>query len=205
MALNLFDIQELPIAELRKLCAVEKVPYDKTSTKEDLIRLLNTRRKGRKLARLVTDPDSEIPPGFVRGTAQLQADGTDTPIPILVNNFRSWIPRGVMVDIPKEAYDTLRSSTESKLKKELDKEGNQVLKSVEVPCYPFDKIGEQVGTSGAVRPSGDARDQRLREQYRELYGRWPRRAQFNDWKTKFVDQFEQERVSRLVEEESSRS
>ena len=202
MAYNSFDLESLPISELRKLCSVEKIEFEKASTKEDLIRLLNNRRKGRMLARLVTSEDQEIPRGFVRLKIALNRDGSDTPVPVMVNNFKSWIPRNVVVDIPKEAFEVLKASTESATQIVMDKEGNKALKVIEVPCYPFEKMNESVGVSGAVRPATDVRTQRLREQYRERNGKWPSRLAFAEFKSKFIDEMERAHVKQIVAEEN---
>jgi len=195
-----YDLESQSIAELRKLCSVMKIEAQKDWDKSAYINAINTRRKNTAVAQVVTDESQDIPEGFVRIRLPLTPSGTDTPLNVMVNNFKTSIPRNVIVDIPKEARDQIRNSKESMVREKMDKDGNKVLEVVEVQCYPFESLGEKGGTSGAVRPNGDAREQRLREKYRDLYGKWPKRSS-EDW-TSFRNAFLEKANSRVVNSEA---
>jgi hypothetical protein len=176
------DLDNLEIAELRRLAAAHKIDSQKTWTKEDYIRAIQNRHKRNVVAKIVYDENEPIAPGFCRIRLPLTPSGSDIPLPIMVNNFKTMIPRNVLVDIPKEARDQLRTSKETVARETADQHGNTVVKIMEVPAYPFDDFGSTPGESGAIKPTNDPREQRLREKYKEIYGNWPRR-QSDEWKS----------------------
>lgn len=170
-------LEDLDIADLRKLAKVNKIPTEKTWDKEAYIKALNNRRKGRTLARLVRDEDEEIPPGFVRIRIMKDSSGSESPVPVCINTFQTRIPRDVMVDVPNEVVEVLKNSTEVKTVQGTDKFGKEVTTTQTVRAYPFEILGQRAGESGAVRPSGNVASQSIREKYRDLFGRWPRADQ----------------------------
>lgn len=202
---NPYDLDSLSIAELRKQASVEKIRTDKSWDKEDYIKALNNHRKGRALARLVIDGDSAIPPGYVRIRLPLDQVGSDTPVTIRVNNFSTRIPRNVMVDIPKEARDVLRNSTEAVTRKEVNSQGQTVMRVIDVPCYPFDTLGEAAGESGAIKPNSSYKEEKLRERFRDIYGHWPRRtdSKWLGFRQKFAEDFQAKMIAKAVEEEAA--
>lgn len=179
---NPYDIESLPIAELRRLASVHKIEYQKDWTKEQYVKAIQTRHRRFSVAKIVEDEKSEIPPGYVRIKLPLTPSGSDSPLSVQVNNFKTMIPRNILVDVPREIRDTIRGSTESVTRTRQDREGNKVLETIEVPCYPFEQHGEQAGESGAIRPMGDMKNQSLREMWRDRYGKWPRNSD-DAWKT----------------------
>lgn len=178
--INPLDVSTYDIAELRRLAAAMKITAEKTWTKDEYITAINTRRKREVAAKIVLDSKQEIPVGFVRIKLPLTQEGSDSPLTIRVNNFVTTLPRDVVVDVPKEVRDQLASTTESVTRKVFDKDGHETIKAIEVPCQPFTQIGESYGESGAVRPMNSHKDQRVRELYRKVHEKWPRRTD-PDW------------------------
>jgi hypothetical protein len=179
---NPYEIETLPIAELRRLASVHKIEYQKDWTKEQYVKAIQTRHRRFSVAKVVDDDKSEIPPGYVRIKLPLTPSGSDSPLSVQVNNFKTMIPRNILVDVPREIRDTIRGSTESVTRQRVDREGNKVLETIEVPCYPFEQHGESAGESGAIRPMGDMKNQSLREMWRDRYGKWPKNSD-EAWKT----------------------
>lgn len=186
---NPLDINTYDIASLRRLASVMKIEAQRTWDKDDYIKAINTRRKGEGVCRVVYDESSEIPRGFCRIRLPLTPNGTDTPLTISVNKFSTTIPRNIVVDVPKEIRDQLRASTEPVTREGFNDKGEKVVKTVLVPSQPFEQLGEQVGESGLVKPSNDPKEQRVRERYKEEYGRWPRRLDevWIQFRRKFVE------------------
>lgn len=186
---NPYEIESLPIAELRRLASVHKIEYQKDWTKEQYVKAIQGRHKRFSVARVVEDEKSEIPPGYARIKLPLTPSGSDSPLSVQVNNFKTMIPRNILVDVPREIRDTIRGSTESVTRTRLTKDGDKVLETVEVPCYPFEQHGESAGESGAIRPMGDLKEQSLREMWRDKYGKWPRRSDeaWKSFKMNFVN------------------
>lgn len=197
---NIFDIETLSIAELRKMASSLKIESQKDWDKSMYINAINTRRKQRKVCRIVDDPNSgDIPQGFARIRLHLTPSGQDWPVDVMVNNFKTSITRNIWVDVPREVRDALRNSTELVPKVVTNTEGKQAVSMQAVPCYPFDQIGETPGESYAIRPSGDVKVQRLREKYREAYGRWPKREQEREFMKRFIDAYEDKKIKGIVE------
>jgi hypothetical protein len=205
MSFNPLDIETYSIADLRRHASVMKIEAAKDWTKEDYIKAINARRKKAAVSRIVNDPDEPIPPGFVRIKLPLTPSGSDSPLDVRVNTFYTSIPRNVLVDVPREIRDTIRNSKEPVTREVLDKDGNRVVRTFEVPSYAFEQHGETPGESGCVKPGCDMREQSLRERYKEIYGRWPKR-QSQEWKTffqKYTEQFADKNAKRAIEEEAA--
>jgi hypothetical protein len=164
------------------LASVHKIEFQKTWTKEDYQKAIKNRHKRFSVAKIVDDEKSEIPNGYVRIKLPLTPSGSDSPLSVQVNNFKTMLPRNILIDVPREVRDTIRGSTESVTRVRLTKDGDKVLETTEVPCYPFEQHGEQSGESGAVRPMGDLHEQSLRVMWRDRYGKWPRRTD-DAWKS----------------------
>jgi hypothetical protein len=60
------DLDNLEIAELRRLAAAHKIDSQKTWTKEDYIRAIQNRHKRNVVAKIVYDENEPIAPGFCR-------------------------------------------------------------------------------------------------------------------------------------------
>lgn len=176
------DLELMDIADLRRLAATHKIESQKTWTKEDYIRAIQNRHKRNAVARVVYDENDPIPPGYCRIRLPLTPSGSDVPLDVMINNFKTSIPRNVLVDIPKEARDSIRSSKETVSREEFNSKGEKYVKVSEVPAYPFQEFGSTPGESGAIKPNTDPREQRLREKYHSTYGKWPRR-QSDEWKS----------------------
>ena len=188
---NPLDLETYEIADLRRLAAVMKIDAQKTWTKEDYISAINTRRQRQAVSRVVFDENAPIPPGFCRLRLPLTPQGTDTPLTVRVNNFPTTIPRDVLVDVPKEVRDLIRTSKEPVTREVMDKDGNKKVQTFEIPSYPFEQVGESMGESGAVKGMTDPKEQRMRESYRDTHGRWPRRTdvEWVEYKKEYVKQF----------------
>lgn len=200
-----FDLENMEIAELRRLAATHKIESQKEWKKEDYIRAIQTRHKRNSVARVVYDEKESIPTGYSRVRLPLTPSGSDVPLAIMVNNFKTMIPRNVLVDIPREAREQLRSSKESVTREVFNEKGEKYIRVEEVPAYPFDDFGSTPGVSGAIKPNTDPREQRLREKYRELYGKWPRR-QSDEWKTfknGFLEKANERILAQAAEEETT--
>lgn len=200
---NPYDLSTMSIAELRSQAKVEKIRTDKSWDKEDYITALNNHRKGRALAKVVMDMNDPIAPGYVRVKLPLDPSGSDTSVPVRVNNFATRIPRNIVVDIPKEARDVLRNSTESVTREETNSKGDRVIRVVDVPCYPFDTLGETPGESGAVKPNSSYKEEKLRERFRDIHGHWPRRTdpKWLGFKQKFAEDFHAKMIEQAIAEE----
>ena len=197
---NPYDLESLPIAELRRLAAVHKIDYAKDWTKEQYIKAVSNRHKRHSVARIVVDEAQPIPAGFVRLKLPLTPSGSDTPLSVQVNNFKTMIPRNILVDVPREIRDTIRNSTESVTREVIGKDGFKVMKTEEVPCYPFEQHGEAAGESGAIRPMGDLHEQSLRVMWKERFGKWPRRTDegWQQFKRSYIDKSNEKHVEKAV-------
>ena len=205
MSFNPLDIETYSIADLRRHASVMKIEAAKEWTKEDYIKAINARRKKAAVSRIVNDPDEPIPPGFVRIKLPLSPSGSDSPLDVRVNTFYTSIPRNVLVDVPREIRDTIRNSKEPVTREVLDKDGNRVVRTFEVPSYAFEQHGETPGESGCVKPGCDMREQSLRERYKEIYGRWPKRqsAEWKSYHSEYMKEFSGKIAKKAIEEEAA--
>lgn len=205
---NPYELDTLSIAELRKLAAVMKIQAQREWSTSDFVDAINARRKSAKVARLVDEDEQEnieIPTGFARIRIHLTPGGSDSPLDVRVNNFYTSIPRGVLVDVPKEIRDTIRNSTEPVTREVIDKvTGLPKIQTTETQCYSFDDYGQSPGISGAVRGMADEKEYSLRVKYRDLYGAWPRR-QSEEWKSFSRTYVEQANKAHFAKDEVEKS
>jgi hypothetical protein len=191
--------EEMTIQELRKLATSYGIKAQRDWDKEDFVMAINNRRNRHEaLVQLVTNESSDTPaPGHARIIVHNTQTGSNHPIPVSVNNYVCRIPRDVMVDVPVEVLEALNNSKTPVQVKDpkggLDREGKPKLVWKEIPSYPFQMIGYP--TPGIarypngvrkVRPYNEAKHN-LKLKYREIYGRWPRRAEYKKFQEKHME------------------
>lgn len=176
------QLEDMDIADLRKMAKVLNIPAERTWDKAAFLHAIDRNRKGRALARLVIEEDEEIAPGYVRIRIYKDEQGSDSPVPVLINRFQTRLPRDVLIDVPREVLEVLNNSTHLVTVKVTDKSGVDVTTTRAVRTYNYDKVGESSGKSGAVSPLVDPQSQGYREQFRALFRRWPTHAQERDFK-----------------------
>lgn len=174
-------MSDMTIAELRATAKAMNIAGNREWTKDDYIQAINSRRGGKAVAKVVEDADSPIPEGYARIRIQQQA-GFTGPVDVLLNKFKSSIPRDVWVDIPCEVVDgPLEHSMDWETKGEVSS-GERSSRRTAVKAYPFIERGRNPLPEGKGIVSGSNSDetQSIRKQYRQIFGRWPTNQQFKD-------------------------
>lgn len=175
---DLTNISKMGLAELKRTAKALNIPGHKDWDEEQWRKAINNRRRNKSVARVVDDMASAIPEGFARIEIQSTNDEEkETPIQCAVNDFVTMIPKGVVVDVPIEIVsESLENSTDYITRTKIDKEGHEVKARIQVQAYPFREYGRSPGKS-VIKPSTPYETQSVREKFREIFGKWPRREE----------------------------
>lgn len=184
------DLNELSIAELRQQAKALRIETEKDWDKSMFVAAIDARRKSRAICRIITDESAPIPPGFSRIMIPKGAMGSSSPVSIQLNRFKTTLPRDVVVDVPTELLEILNNSHEVGTEEIQTPDGRYVTKLVNQKSYPYMHYGTTKGKSGLIKGGNAPATQSLREKFREIFGRWPRNAQFkafrDDWMAKMA-------------------
>jgi hypothetical protein len=175
---DLTNISKMGLAELKRTAKSLNIPGNKDWDEDQWRKAINNRRRNKSVARVVDDMASAIPEGFARIEVQsTNEEEKETPIQCSVNDFVTMIPKGIVVDVPIEIVsESLENSTDYITRTKIDKEGHEVKTRIQVQAYPFREYGRNAGKS-VIKPSTPRETQSVREKFREIFGKWPRREE----------------------------
>lgn len=189
------DLNELSIAELRQQAKALKIDTSRDWDKDMFVAALDARRKSRAICRIVTDEDSPIAPGFSRILIFKGPTGSDNPVPIQLNRFKTTLPRDTIIDVPTEILGNLDNSHDVGTEETLTADGRNVTSLKQIKSYPYQKIGSTKGDSGLVKGANPPQTQSLRQKFRDLFGRWPNSVQFRSFKDNHMARIAAEHIS----------
>lgn len=179
--------ENMTIQELRKMATSLGIKAQRDWDAEDFIMAINNRRKRESLVEVVPDREVGPKPGHARIIIHNTETGSNHPIPVSINNYVCRIPRDVEVDVPLEVLEVLNNSkTPIQIKDPkggTNPDGSPKRVWKEVPSYPFQLLQMTPGIARypngtrKVRPYNEAKHN-LKLKYREIYGKWPRRAEY---------------------------
>lgn len=170
------DFSNMTVAKLREYAALQRIPVDKSTSKEDLIEAINRKLAGRVMPQLA-DKGSELKPGYSRIRIEEDPSPTAKQIPVYLNDngYECTIPRGVEVIVPNRVVRNLRNATAKRLRQVEQDSGPPITKEVRVPSYPFQVIDSRDGPEVLTKRELQARKKfapRLR--YWQQFGKWPK-------------------------------
>lgn len=182
------NVEEMSINDLRKLATSYGIKASRDWVSEDFIEAINQRRQRHSaVADVVLDPNKGPAPGKARIKIHNSQTGSNHPIPVSVNNYFALIPRDVEVDVPLEVLESLRNSKTPVRAKDptgrLTADGKPAMVWKDVQSYPFDVLAMTPGVAmkngvPMVRSSSNRAKHALKLKFREIYQRWPKRAEF---------------------------
>lgn len=190
--------EDMQMHELRRLANSYGIKAQRDWDKDDFVTAINNRRnRNESLVQVVHNTTNTAPAaGHARIIIHNTQTGSNHPIPVSVNNYVCRIPRDVQVDVPIEVLEALSNSKTPIQVKDpkggLDREGKPKLVWKDVPSYPFQLVAITPGIAcypngtRKVRPYNTAKHD-LKLKYREIYGRWPRRAQYKAFEEKHME------------------
>lgn len=173
----LFHKMNLP--QLKKYCALFRLPVPNEATKEDLVELLKQRAQVKEMA-VVAETSNRPAPGWCR--IEVNRDPTpghsNRPIYVAINGYRITIPRGTPVDVPIKIRDVLNDAREYKLVENQDEPLNSTRRYMRqaVLSYPFQVLDINPGPD--PRPGYEQAKQAQygpRKQFYDMFRRWPKR------------------------------
>jgi hypothetical protein len=165
----------MTIGELRATAKAMGIQANREWRAEDYQHAINSKRGNRIFATVVDDTETPIKEGCARIKIQNQP-GFNGPVDVLINKFKTAIPREVWVDVPIEVVDgALANSLDYETR-----EVNGVYSRTPVKAYPWVELGRSKLPAGKslITGSNSPETQSLREQYKSIFGRWPTSAQF---------------------------
>ncbi len=170
------DFRSMTLPKLKEYAALQRIPVDKNSTKDELVEAILRKLAGRVMPQLA-DKDTELKPGYDRIRIEEDPNPGAKQIPVYVNDngYECTIPRGVEVIVPQRVTRNLRNATAKKLRQVEQDSGPPITKEVRVPSYPFQVIESKPGPEILTKRELQARKKfapRLR--YWQQFGKWPR-------------------------------
>lgn len=178
------NISKMGLAELKRTANALNIKGDKDWNEEQWRKAINNRRRNKSVARVVDDMTKPCPEGYARIELQKTNDEEkETPIQCSINDFQTMIPKGVVVDVPIEVVtDSLENSTDYISRNVVDKDGVEKRVRIQVMAYPFREYTRTPGKS-VIKPSTPFETQSVREKFREIFGKWPRREEQREFET----------------------
>ena len=170
------DFNSMSVPKLKEYAALQRLPVDKNSTKEELIEAIQRKLSGRVMPQLA-DKDTDLKPGYSHIRIEEDPSPTAKQIPVYINDngFECTIPRGVEVIVPNRVVDNLRNATAKRLRQIEQDSGPPITKEVRVPSYPFQVLESKPGPQVLTKREMQARKKfapRLR--YWQQFGKWPK-------------------------------
>jgi hypothetical protein len=176
--------EDMSMQDLRKLATAYGIRANRDWNKDDFVAAINTRRnRHQSLANVVMDANRGPAPGYARISINNTESGNNLPVPVSVNNLVLKIPRDIPVDVPLEVVEVLNNSKTPVRAR--NHEGQLVWK--DVLSYPFQVLAYTPGVATrngkpVVKGSSDPKNHSLREKFKEIYERWPKNAEFKEFK-----------------------
>lgn len=177
------NLNDMSIQELRKTATALGIKADRDWNSDDFRLAIDNRRKGTALVAPTMDPNRPPEPGHSRIKLQNNQSGQSLPVPVSVNRYPVKIPRDVVVDVPHEIVEALLNSTNPIFLSKVDTETGKVTKTrTTEPAYPFQLIASTPGVAcypdgrRKVKPSSDLDKMSMKQKYKEIFGKWPKRA-----------------------------
>ncbi len=181
--------EEMTIQELRRAANAMGIQANRDWNADDFRNHINSARKNSSMVGIVVDLNKNPPVGHARIKLNNNDSGQNYPVPVSINRYILKIPRNVVVDVPLEVLEALNHSTMPSFKSETDIETGQVKSSrEEIQSYPYQLIAITPGTAldrfgnPKIKGSSDPERYRMREEYKRIYGRWPKRLEFKSFK-----------------------
>lgn len=172
-------LAELTVEQLKKYATLYKIPFNKDSSKEELIVLIENKNKNKQLS-VAMDTSKAPAPGRTRIVIQKDASlgpkAGNRAVPVFVNGYRADIPRGVPCDVPHKVVDLLQNCMHPQTV--IDENDPQGASKVELlPSYPFNILASTEGPDPAPGfEKVKAKTHRPREVFYQLFGYWPHKA-----------------------------
>lgn len=176
-------LEDMTIAKLRQFASLQRVAFNKDSTKIEIIEAIKHRGRGQTLAKVATE--GAPPPGYCK--IRLLKDGgpksRNLPVYIQINGRTATLPRGVPCLVPFKVVELLRNATHPQLieNSELAYNDPKRVTIENSASYPFEVLdstpgpdpwpGNEVGKRANYGP---------RLKFWKLFGRWPRRGEVHD-------------------------
>ena len=177
------QLEDMTIAKLRQFASLQRVAFNKDSTKQEIIDAIKYRGRGQTLAKIAKD--GSPPPGFCK--IRLMKDGgpksRNLPVYVHINGRTATIPRGVPCLVPYKVVELLRNSTHPQLIEDASLAFNDPKRITieDSPSYPVELRdatpgpdpwpGNEVGKAASYGP---------RLKVWKLFGRWPKRGEVHD-------------------------
>lgn len=181
------SVENMDINELRKTFAAMGGKATRDWTAEDFRVAISNRQKNGNMINVVMDDNVPPRPGYSRIRLHNNSNTENYPVPVLVNRFMVKIPRDFPVDVPHEVVEVLRKAYNPNWRSQVSLNAAGEYQAVKTnnnePAYPFDLIagtpGVAKGPDGKPLCKGVVKEDeyRLREKFKEMWGRWPKRAE----------------------------
>jgi len=174
----------MTIGELRATAKAMGIQANRQWRAEDYQAAINSKRGNRIYATVIDDTENPIKDGCARIKIQNQP-GFNGPVDVVVNKFRTAIPREVWVDVPIEVVDgSLANSLDYETR-----EVNNTTVRTPVKAYPWVELGRNKLADGKslIAGSNSPETQSLRQQYKSIFGRWPTTALFRQAQSQLAE------------------
>lgn len=186
------SVEEMQMPDLRRLATTYGIKANRDWNRDDFIAAINNRRQRHEaIASPVFDSSVGPAPGKARIKIFNTQTGSNHPVPVAINNYIAKIPRDVEVDVPLEVVEVLnQSKTPVRVKDPSGavnpETGKPKLVWRDVLSYPFQMIAMTPGVAmkhgvPMVRSSSNKAKHSLKLKFREIYQRWPKRAELKQF------------------------
>lgn len=170
------EFSKMSLPKLREYAALQRLPVDKNTSREEIIEAIHRKLAGRTMPQLA-DKDTDLKPGYARIRIDEDSSPSAKQIPVYINDngFECTIPRGVEVIVPNRVVRNLQQATAKRLRQVEQDSGPPITKEVRVPSYPFQVLDRKEGPEVLTKREMQARKKfapRLR--YWQQFGRWPK-------------------------------
>jgi hypothetical protein len=173
-------IDDLKIADLRKVAKLLGISAQRDWTAEDFVRAIKTKQSG-SVPSLVFDNSLAPKPGYARIIVHrdMTPGHKNTPIHVGVNGLLYSIPRGIEVDIPEPHVKALYNAKSLVTNQTSEVEGRTEYKDSMVQSYPFQVLAV---TPGRFSNPGDGRavSYARKKAFNQKYGRWPTKGELEE-------------------------
>ena len=169
-------INDMKIADLRKVAKLLGITAQRDWTAEDFVRAIKAKQEGNAPA-LVFDNSLAPKPGFAR--IIIHRDMTpghkNSPLHVGVNGLLYSVPRGVEVDIPIPHVGALKNAYSKQIVQTSDNE----YKEQDLQSYPFQVLAI---TPGKFNNPGDSRatNEARKQAFVKEFGRYPTKGELEE-------------------------
>lgn len=179
------DFDTMPIGKLREYASHMQIPLAKTAKKDQIAEAIKKKLAGRQSVLLASKGD-KTPPGHSKIiiAEQDQEGSQNLPVPVFVNGYQCFIPRGKEVIVPSRVVDVLNQAVVNRVRQTevTDDYGRTFTKNttVRVQQYPFQVLDRTEGEIALTALEISKRKTRgPRQRYRAMFQRWPTRQELN--------------------------